>query len=488
MIALILRKELQALLRSPKFVATFAVCTLLILLSVIVGVGEYHAAMRQLATARSLADQDLRNASSWMNLGTRVFRTPDPLMILVAGVQYDVGRVSVVHPLQPLRLFHSPNADEPLFALFRSVDFAFLVTVVLSLFAILFTYDAVNGEREGGTLALSFAGPVSRAQFIIGKCAGAWLGLVVPLAIPVLLSVLILFTAGVPLGPGDLVRLSALLGLALLAFTFFIAFGIFTSTLTDRSSVSFLLALAGWVGIVLVVPRLGGMAATWIVPVPSVAEVEGRRDAYATDRWEAHSQEMAARWRARRAETNGMTEEESTRYRDKHLWAWTEEDDRQRKDVEREIDRFGGQLSEELRNRKRVREELSFALARISPAGAFHLGAMRIAGTDPGMLNRAEDAMRAYRSAFTAVVEDQQKKNGSTGGFRISMDSERGFSFSAPRERGSLDLSPLPAFAPAPLTTADALSGVPVDAGILAFASLLAFAGAWVAFRRYDVR
>jgi hypothetical protein len=183
-----------------------------------------------------------------------------------------------------------------------------------------------------------------------------------------------------------------------------------------------------------------------------------------------------------------MTEEESTRYRDKHLWAWTEEDDRQRKDVEREIDRFGGQLSEELRNRKRVREELSFALARISPAGAFHLGAMRIAGTDPGMLNRAEDAMRAYRSAFAAVVEDQQKKNGSTGGFRISMDSERGFSFSAPRERGSLDLSPLPAFAPAPLTTADALSGVPVDAGILAFASLLAFAGAWVAFRRYDVR
>jgi hypothetical protein len=68
------------------------------------------------------------------------------------------------------------------------------------------------------------------------------------------------------------------------------------------------------------------------------------------------------------------------------------------------------------------------------------------------------------------------------------MDSERGFTFSLPRERGSLDLSSLPAFAPSSRPAGEALAGIAVDAGILGLAGLLAFAAALVMFRRYDVR
>ena len=56
------------------------------------------------------------------------------------------------------------------------LDLEFIVLIVLSLFAILFTYDAISGEKERGTLRLSFAGPVARHTYMTGKLLGSFLG------------------------------------------------------------------------------------------------------------------------------------------------------------------------------------------------------------------------------------------------------------------------------------------------------------------------
>ena len=96
--------------------------------------------------------------------------------------------------------------------------------------------------------------------------------------------------------------------------------------------------------------------------------------------------------------------------------------------------------------------------------------------------------MRDYRTRFNQYVDKKQKETGGSGGFRITFDSERGVKFSAPRESGSLDLTDLPVFAPAEGPLREIAGSLVVDAGLLALASLLAFAGAFAAFLRYDVR
>ena len=53
MFGTLFEKELKAILLSPKFVATFGVCTILILLSVFVGIKEYGASRAQYETGRS---------------------------------------------------------------------------------------------------------------------------------------------------------------------------------------------------------------------------------------------------------------------------------------------------------------------------------------------------------------------------------------------------------------------------------------------------
>jgi ABC-type transport system involved in multi-copper enzyme maturation permease subunit len=172
MLRTLILKELRGILSSPKFAATFAVCSVLMLLSVFIGIREYRTASGQYDEALQLAAQNLRAQPSWMGLTTTAYRAPDPMQIFIPGVNNDVGRLSAINGFADVKLRNSAYADDPIFALFRSIDFSFIVSAVLSLFAILFTYDAINGEREAGTLQLTFSNPVPRSTYILAKLAG----------------------------------------------------------------------------------------------------------------------------------------------------------------------------------------------------------------------------------------------------------------------------------------------------------------------------
>ena len=142
---MLIEKELKSILQSPKFVATYGVCSLLILLSVFIGVSGYRASVAQYETATHWVDQKISEATTFENLPTRVYRRTDPMQIFVSGVNFDVGRLSQISSEQDVKLEQSAYPDDPVFTVFRYIDFTFIVQVVLSLFAIVFTYDAING-------------------------------------------------------------------------------------------------------------------------------------------------------------------------------------------------------------------------------------------------------------------------------------------------------------------------------------------------------
>src|SRR3972149_2110496 len=154
MLTTLILKELKSVLLSPKFPVTFAVASILTLLSVFVGIREYQAESNQYFAANELVRQEMREARNWMMLGNRIYREPDPMHIFVSGVHNAIGRVSSISSWQPVKLVNSAYRDDPIFALFRFIDFSFISQVVLTLLAILFTYDAINGDRESGTLQL----------------------------------------------------------------------------------------------------------------------------------------------------------------------------------------------------------------------------------------------------------------------------------------------------------------------------------------------
>lgn len=487
MLTTLISKELRAILASPKFSVTIAAVTILVLLSVFVGIREYQASVRQYETASALVQMEMREARSWMGLNNRVYRHPDPMMIFASGVENDIGRTSAISAWQPIKLLSASYTNDPLFAIFRSIDVAFIVSIVLTLLALLFTYDSVSGEREDGTLQLTFSNSVPRARYLLSKFIGSWLGLGVPLLLPLLLAIGMLFVFQVPLTGEHWLRVAAFVGVSGLLFTLFLAFGILVSTLTRRSNVSFLVALTSWVTLVLIVPRAGVMLAGQIVPVPSVAEVEAQQDGFAKDRWESHMKQISERWREREKGMEGLTAEQRKAKRDEMEWTWAEEDDRSRKELQAEIDENARKMREELRNRKREQERVAFMLSRFSPVSAYQLATMNLAGTDIGVKARYEDGLNEYRKIYNAYRDRKQKESGGSGGIRISVDSNTGIKIDAGREL-ALDLSDMPQFTHPEKEFSTVVSAAVVDYGLLGLMTLLAFAGAFVAFVRYDVR
>lgn len=489
MFRMLIEKELKSILLGPKFFATFAVCSILILLSIFVGIQDYRAAVKQYEAGVHLTEQEMQEKSSWRSFRTRAFRKPDPLQIFISGVNNDIGRFSNIHSSESIRLTHSIYLDDPIFAVFRFIDLNFIFQVVLSLFAILFTYDLINGERETGTLKLSFANPIARTQYIAAKFVGSWLGLVIPLTIPILLGFIVVVMFQVPITGDHWDKLIIYQAVSFLYFTFFIVLGLLVSALTKRSSGSFLILLVVWVTFVLIVPRTSIMLAGKLKPVPSAAEVTGQIDGFSKQRWSHYIEEMERKWQTRNSEMDGMNREEREIYRDAHLWEWMEEDDAARKETQAEINQMSRKLREDHQNRKAEQERFAFTLSRFSPASAYQLAAMNLASTDIGIQSRYLEAMENYHDMFVEYTDTKHKESGGgMDGIRITLDSETGFSFQVGQGQGSLNYDDMPRFQQPTRSFTETVSQTIIDFGLLIFYCITALAGTFVAFLKYDVR
>jgi len=189
MILTIIEKEIREILASRKFLVAFAVCSVLILIVFASAAGSYHALQREHEAAVRDNLKQFEGLTDWqMVRRTRIFLPPDILSTLVTGIANDVGRTIEVSGRGDLEQDGSRHNNEPMLAVLQAFDLAFVVQIVLSLFAILFAYDAVSGERERGTLALSLSNAVPRARYLTGKILGTVLGLGLPLVIPFLLA------------------------------------------------------------------------------------------------------------------------------------------------------------------------------------------------------------------------------------------------------------------------------------------------------------
>ncbi|GAJ01401.1 unnamed protein product, partial [marine sediment metagenome] len=266
---------------SPRFVFTFLLCTILILLSVYTGINNYQAELKEHSAAVALNRKNLESQQSYgmlAGMGTKINRKPQVLSTVVNGIWEAVGRVATVNIAFDPSLIESKYSSNPIFAVFGSLDLTFIVKIVLSLFAILFTYDAIVGEKERGTLKLALSNRVPRDRLILGKAIGGFVSLLIPLVIPLVLGLLLLMIyPNISLSGDDWLRIGMTCVMFLLYLSVFFTLGLFISARTTRSSTSFLLLLFIWVTFVTIIPKAAVMMAGQIKPIPSVHEITAQK-------------------------------------------------------------------------------------------------------------------------------------------------------------------------------------------------------------------
>ena len=460
----IISKEIQDTIMSPKFVFTFLLCTILILLSVYTGINNYQAEMKEYSAAVSLNRKNLESQQSFQQIagiGVKVNREPQVLSTIVSGVQEAVGRVATVNIAYDPSLSDSKYSASPIFAVFGPLDLSFIVKIVLSLFAILFTYDSIVGEKERGTLKLALSNQIPRDRLILGKAIGGFISLLIPLVIPMVLGLLVLMIyPNVSFSGQDWSRLALIFIMFLLYLSVFFTLGLFVSARTSRSSTSFLILLFVWVTFVTIIPKAAVMIASQLKPIPSVHEITAQKDSYLQE-----IQKEANEGRDLYFKENPRPEDPDALKRwndDIQKWAGGFQ-----QELTTKIDERNAALERDYQMKMRGQEKLAINLSRISPASALMFGSMSLARTGISEYERFLNSIRTYKPIFTKWINEK--------------------SFSGNQESlPNLDDMPQVEFLPEKMS--DSFKHMLPDLVLMIFLIILFFVGAYISFLKYDVR
>jgi len=475
MLAHIIRREIQGNVTSPKFVFTFMLCTALILVSVYTGATNYRADLKEHGLSVTLSRKALEMQPSWLaiqNIKSTVPKPPTVLSTVAVGIQDAVGRNVTLDYSRSPKPVDSKYDSNPVFAIFGPLDMTLIVKIVLSLFAVLFTFDAVAGEKEKGTLKLTLANPVPKDQLILGKAIGGFVSLILPLAIPFLMGLIFLnIFPGILLTAQDWIRLGVVLLCFLLYISVFFNLGLLISSRTHRASSSLFILLFIWVILIFIIPKAAVMVSRQLVPVPSAHALDSERQAF-SKMVQARAGRLSDAWFRENPYPRGGPPSAVANW-----WDAFRTFSRQQSESFYELtgDRYA-ELDAEFQARQRRQQAVALNLSRFSPASAMVLSVLNLARTGTVEHERFLDSVRTYQTTFGKWVGQKAIEE---------MQVQRKERKERP-DPPSLDGMPVHAFEPQSL--GGTFSGILLDICIMVLMNIALFVGAYVSFLRYDVR
>lgn len=154
-------------------------------------------------------------------------------------------------------------------------SFLFFVIFLVPLLGILLGFDAINAERQRGTLSLLLSQPIYRDSLINGKFLASLAAVTLMMGgVLALIGGISMAKLGVVPTGEEVLRALVFFGAAILYAAFWLSLSILFSVYFDKTSTSALTALALWIFLAFFVQLVAGMAADHVVPVTGNSAVE----------------------------------------------------------------------------------------------------------------------------------------------------------------------------------------------------------------------
>ncbi|MGB2866304.1 MAG: ABC transporter permease subunit, partial [Sedimentisphaerales bacterium] len=268
MLKSIIRKEILYNFFSYKFSIIIILSTILILVSIFVMYRDYCLAMENYEILRRTKSDD-----------PFVVIPPTPLGIFAKGLDENLCRSYEGGSGGRINASRKQQSVNNLFKLFTVPDLLYVVKVILSLCAMLFAFDIVSGEKEKGTLRQTISNTVKRPILIIGKWIGGFTSFILPFFIAVLLgTAFVTLKPTVDMSPQNWAKLGLFLLSSVIYLAVFFSLGLLISCLTHQSSSSLVISLFVWTILVFLIPNLGNILARQLVRIPTVQQLELKRE------------------------------------------------------------------------------------------------------------------------------------------------------------------------------------------------------------------
>jgi len=352
------------------------------------------------------------------------------------------------------------RSANPLLAKYDELTWAFVAALLVSFVALLFTFDAVSGEKEAKTLSLELANPVPRSALLGGKYASAVASVTAIVAVGAIVSLLILVATGAAaLGGATALEAAAFVAAAALLAAVMAAFGLLCSVAARSSNVSLLLALCVWLLVAVVIPNSSGFIAKTAFPIEKAEAVQKKVDKAFDDLNKA-------------APPGSWMSQSNNPFLPQHeLRA-----NLQRKRLEAEKAIRDDYYRSMFRQFERTRH-----VTAVSPAASFGYVAEALVGGGYARFRKAWDGMHAYQGQFQQwFVALDAKDPKSPHWYNPNED------ISTTREKVSFEV--VPQFDERPMSAGERGRAALPYAAVMAAMACLAYAAAYGLFIRYDVR
>jgi ABC-type transport system involved in multi-copper enzyme maturation permease subunit len=373
------------------------------------------------------------------------FRPPSVLSIFASGLDPFIPDKVFTSQTGLFRTVKESGIDNPQSLLFGKADFLFNVMFIISLAALIFTFNSISGERENGTLRLLVANSIPRSRILLSKIFGKYIVLLVPFMISVFIALLILDASPVVSISSPRVWPALLIIMAATGLFIFgmVSLGVCISTFTSHSMGSIVLLFFVWAMFIIGVPRMSPMIAESIYPVESGSVFSFRKRAVRDDienqfeqakkktidsKWDKErdvvqemelkaTMELGDRMKALGREVSLEVVEDDPDFRKlrkKFNQKYQELEDKYEPQVERLFDecqrRIGSELNrieQDYRNRRNIQFSIATNLARISPVSCYAYIVSGLSGTGVAEPDNFVTNARMFQEDINQIFYDK---------------------------------------------------------------------------------
>lgn len=485
MLKTLIKKEIIETILDLRFVIATLLCVVLIPMGMYVSLKDYEQRLREYQTSVQQYEQRCKEIMFSGDFGAEGYRPPSPLSVFSRGLK-DKLKMKVTTQYDGNYQIEKLSQDENLQAvLFGKIDFAFIVSTVLSLLALIFTFRTITGEKESGTLRLIVAGSVPRGKVIFSKMVGSYIVFLVPVLLSILVGLLFLNSSeALSLSAQHFVTIVLVFIITVVFLLCIFNLGIFISVLTHRSIVSMIGVLFAWVLLALVIPKMSPMIAQVVCPVRSRQVVdtekamvlgEIRREKEKAEA-ELYKKVLAeAGLGVDRAFDDSKETEQAQKQYDKQKGPMIRQ-------YEERISKAARRIEEDYTNQRRAQEGIATNLSRLSPICCFTYALSEITGTGTSEIENFSKQAQQFQEMMKRNFYD----NFVFSEYRTEIQWTGGFYRKEGFDPSKFPVPHISSYRHIGLV--EALSACWIDIVLLMLFSVLFFTGAFVSFLRYDVR
>lgn len=472
MIRQIIHKEILENLLSFRFILSLVLIILLFAVGGFVFVGKYKQQSRDYWSKTNENLAGLKDQSRQLYrlafYKQSIWRRPKPLTLCAEGFEKSLPNCFTFDVFSN-DLPEIKGRGNFTLSHFSSIDWAFIVSVILSFLAMVFTYDSVSGEKEDGTLRQMLANTIPRHEVLLGKYLGVVLTIGIPLFIGLLVSLIIVVASNVVVISGlDWLKILALVPVSFLYLSIFILLGMFVSSRTAYPANSMVMLLLIWVVVVILIPSFGRIISEVSGQAPNPTELERNLAEIWTEMWSNNERYGE---RAGNASPN---------------LSWPGNNPPARARLRNAITDAREKAREDYHNKMLAQAFIGRNLTCFSPTVIYQRASETLAGTGISRCVNLREQIKEYQAELKEYIRSKDAEDS----LSLHLLFPEGGLVRAWRaiSQNPVDFTTVPKFQERDLGLRQSLKSAVWDIGLLALFNLVLFTASFVSFLRYDVR